>query len=141
MFADLMSLRVHVRLRVHSLSRCAQVNGYVLMRQAGVIAAAGIWALDHHIQRLAEDHENARIMEQRISAINGMKVDPSPQSNLVFFNVSGTGWDAREISKELRKQEIWIGVIDQYNMRAVTHLDVSQSQIHQAMDALNTLVN
>ena len=111
------------------------------MRQAGVIAAAGIWALDHHIQRLAEDHENARIMEQRISAINGMKVDPSPESNLVFFDVSGTGWDARDISKELRKQEIWIGVIDQNNMRAVTHLDVSQSQIHQAMDALNTLVN
>jgi len=58
----------------------------------------------------------------------------------VFFDVSATGRDARELSKELRKQEIWIGAVSQNIMRAVTHLDVSLLQIHQAMDALKALV-
>ncbi len=111
------------------------------LRQAGVIAAAGIWALENNVNRLAEDHENAKILGWRISDIPGMKVEPFPvQSNLVFFDVSATGRDARELSKELRKQEIWIGAVSQNIMRAVTHLDVSLLQIHQAMDALKALV-
>ena len=111
------------------------------LRQAGVIAAAGIWALDNNIKRLAQDHENAKILGQRISEIQGMKVDTSPiQSNLVFFDVSATGRDARELSKELRKKGIWIGAVTQNIMRAVTHIDVSLPEIHQAMDVLNKLV-
>jgi len=111
------------------------------LRQAGVIAAAGIWALDNNIKRLAQDHENAKILGQRISEIQGMKVDTSPiQSNLVFFDVSATGRNARELSKELRKKGIWIGAVNQNIMRAVTHIDVSLPEIHQAMDVLNKLV-
>ena len=81
------------------------------------------------------------MLDGQISEILGMKVEPFPvQSNLVFFDVSATGRDARELSKELKKKEIWIGSVTQNIMRAVTHIDVSLPEIHQAMDVLNELV-
>ena len=110
------------------------------LRQAGILAAAGIWALDHHVERLAVDHDHAKIMAQRISKIPGMNINFSTiQSNLVFFDVSGTGKDARKLSVELQKKGVWIGALNQKVMRAVTHLDVGLSHIHEAMDALEDL--
>ncbi len=112
------------------------------LRQAGILAAAGIWALDHHVDRLAQDHDNAKIMAQRISEIPGMKINFSTiQSNLVFFDVSETGKDAKQLSEELQNQGVWIGALNQKVMRAVTHLDVSLSQIHKAIDILKDLTH
>ena len=107
------------------------------MRQAGVIAAAGTWALAHHVDRLAEDHENAKLLAEQISELDGvMLVNDKIETNLVFFDVSGTGQSARDISDRLRDKGIWIGAINERRMRAVTHLDVGRQDIVEASDAL-----
>ena len=107
------------------------------MRQAGVIAAAGTWALAHHVDRLAEDHENAKLLAEQISELDGVVlVNDKIETNLVFFDVSGTGQSARDISARLRDKGIWIGAINERRMRAVTHLDVGRQDIVEASDAL-----
>ena len=111
------------------------------MRQAGVIAAAGSWALEHHVDRLAEDHDNARFLAERISALDGIVlVNDRIETNLVFFDVSGTGLSARDISARLREEGIWIGAINEQRMRAVTHLDVAREDVIEASDALAAIL-
>ena len=108
------------------------------MRQAGVLAAAGSWALKHNVARLAEDHENAMELGRRLSEIPGIELDPSKvETNLVFFDVSGTGRSARDLSMKLKQKGIWIGAVSERKMRAVTHLDVNQNEIHEAVEILS----
>jgi len=107
------------------------------MRQAGVIAAAGSWALNHHVDRLAEDHENAGLLAERVSALDGIElINEKVETNMVFFNVSQTPLSAPEISARLREKGIWIGAFGEQKMRAVTHLDVGRGDIIEASDAL-----
>ena len=108
------------------------------MRQAGILAAAGSWALKHNVARLAEDHENAMELGRRLSEIPGIELDPSMvETNLVFFDVSGTGRSARDLSMKLKQKGIWIGAVSERKMRAVTHLDVNQNEIHEALEILS----
>ena len=112
------------------------------MRQAGIIAAAGSWALANHVERLAEDHDNARQFAQRISAIPGVQlVNEDVQTNLVFFDVSGSRLSAQDISVRLREQGVWIGAIDSKRMRGVTHLDVNRDDVDEAADRLAEVIN
>jgi len=107
------------------------------MRQAGILAAAGLYALDHNIERLANDHENARAFASRLAALPGVSLQNREiETNLVFFDVSGTGLTAPEISSQLRKQGVRIGVESKYLMRAVFHLDVRAEAVGLAADAL-----
>jgi threonine aldolase len=107
------------------------------MRQAGIVAAAGSWALKHHVDRLAEDHDNARLLADRISTLDGIElINDTVETNMVFFDVSQTPLSAPEISARLREKGIWIGAFGDQKMRAVTHLDVSQEDIIEASDAL-----
>lgn len=111
------------------------------MRQAGILAAAGLHALDHNLQRLAEDHANARLLAEGTEAIAGVCVDPSPvETNLVFLDVSGTGHAADAIAARLQQQGIRMGVEGPHRMRAVTHRDVTRADCLRAVDVLAAAV-
>jgi len=111
------------------------------MRQSGILAAAGIFALENHVARLARDHDNARLLARRLSAIRGIVLDtPEIQTNLVFFDVRGTGLGATGIAGKLLESGIRIGCEDAYRMRAVTHMDVETAQIEEAAAALAVLL-
>jgi threonine aldolase len=111
------------------------------MRQSGIIAAAGVYALNNNVERLAEDHGNARYLANRLSAIPGIELDPEDvETNLVFFDVSACPLNAREISARLLERGIQIGARDDTQMRAVTHLDITRDMVDEAMDVLNHIL-
>lgn len=110
------------------------------MRQAGIIAAAGVYALEHHVERLAEDHANARFLADGIAAIPGVKLDPSPETNIVFFDVRGTGRTAPELVDGLLGRGVRMGAYGRTRIRAVTHLDVNRGGIIRALEALRQVL-
>ncbi len=111
------------------------------MRQSGVLCAAGLYALENNVDRLAEDHANARLLADRIAEIPGISLlSPEIETNLVFFDVSGTDFTAHEIAQRLVAEGIRIGAEDDRRMRAVTHLDVSTANIETAADTLRRIV-
>jgi threonine aldolase len=112
------------------------------MRQAGIIAAAGVYALEHHVERLADDHENARRLARGLAQIEGIELDPPEiATNMVFFDASGLGIDNFEMNKRLLEKGIRIGA--GYGprglMRAVTHLDVDEAGIDKALAAVRAV--
>ena len=102
------------------------------MRQGGMNAAACIYALQHNIERLAEDHANAAALARGMSQIEGITVE-TPETNLVFFNTTGTGLSAAEFAGRLRPLGVTVSVSDRFRARACTHLDVSAAQIEEAL--------
>ena len=106
------------------------------MRQAGVLAAAGLIALEETPKRLPEDHANAKFLAQGLSALSGIIVDPAKVvTNIVVFDVSATGVPAAAISKELKDRSVLINPINATTMRAVTHYDVSREDCEVALGA------
>jgi threonine aldolase len=111
------------------------------MRQAGILAAAGLYALDYNVDRLAEDHANARLFADRLSAVPGIVLDPPEvETNLVFFNVEKSGPSAKDISDRLLEKGIRIGIEDEFRMRLVTHLDVDRNDIEEAAEVLTNVI-
>jgi threonine aldolase len=112
------------------------------MRQAGIIAAAGVWALRHHVERLADDHANARLLAEGLAALPGIALDPSRvETNIVIFDVTGTGLDARTFAdRMLAEHDVRLSVMGPALVRAVTHLDVSRSEVQQALAAAARLL-
>lgn len=111
------------------------------MRQSGLLAAAGVYALQHHVERLAEDHDNARRFARGIAAIPGIAVEPDAvDTNLVFFDLRGTGHSAEQVAQALLQRGIRIGREGTHTMRAVTHLDVSRDGVEEAVAALRDLL-
>ena len=107
------------------------------MRQAGFLAAAALYALDNNIDRLAEDHDNARRLAEGVGNIDGVELIEHPvETNLVFFDISGTEKNALEIMNEARERGVLISPEDFSTMRAVTHLDVSAPDIEKAIEVL-----
>lgn len=105
------------------------------MRQAGVVAAACLYALDHHVDRLKEDHENARLLAAGLAAIEGVDLmHPEPQSNIVFFDVRRAGMCNRDFTRAMLLQGVKIGYVRRM-IRAVTHLDVTAQDIEFAVAA------
>jgi threonine aldolase len=102
------------------------------MRQAGIIAAAGLYALDHNVERLAEDHANAKILARGLAEIPGVRVEPA-ETNLVFFDVTGLGMSAPEVAKRLLDAGVRMGAASKTRIRAVTHLDVSRADVERAV--------
>ena len=103
------------------------------MRQAGIVAAGALYALDHHVERLAEDHELASVLARGLAEIDGVSVDPSVvETNIVVFRVD----DAFALSEALRARDVWIGALDAVTMRAVTHLDVDRAGVDVALRAV-----
>lgn len=110
------------------------------MRQAGILAAAGLYALDHHVARLSEDHDNARRLARRLAQIEGLRLPFPVETNLIFLDIAETGKSADALSKALAEQGIGIGVEDKTRLRAVTHLDVDAQGIDEAGDAIARLL-
>jgi len=102
------------------------------MRQAGVIAAAGLYALDHHVDRLAEDHANARRLAEGLAAIDGIAIDPATvETNIVVFEVA----NAPAFCAALEGEGVLMGPLGADRVRAVTHLDVDAGSIERALAA------
>ena len=107
------------------------------MRQAGVLAAAGLIALEQSPRHLLEDHRNARLMAQGLARIPGIQVDPAKvQTNIVIFDVNGTGLPAAEVSKRLKARGVLINPVNASLMRLVTHYDVDREGCELALAAL-----
>ena len=107
------------------------------MRQAGIIAAAGIYALEHHVGRLAEDHERARALARGLAKLPGFAVDADRvETNIVIFDVGGTGLSADEFARRtLEGHGVRFTVIDPTIARAVMHLDVPADGVERALAA------
>ena len=106
------------------------------MRQAGVLAAAGLVALEETPRLLADDHCNAKFLAEGLARIRGVQLDPAKvMTNIVIFNVSGTGHVAAEISTRLKQRGVLINPINDREMRAVTHYDVDRAACEQALVA------
>lgn len=110
------------------------------MRQSGIIAAAGIHALQHNIARLAEDHENMKLLARGLSQIPGIALDdPEPQTNIVYFSVAGTGMTASQFAAKLEQRGVSFSDLGT-KVRAVTHLDVTRADIEHAIDIVRNTV-
>jgi threonine aldolase len=104
------------------------------MRQAGVLAAAGLIALEKGPQRLHEDHANARFLAEGLAQIPGIKIDPATvETNILIFDVSGTGKTSSEISAKLKDGGVLANGVNPEIMRFVTHCDVSRAQCEKAL--------
>jgi threonine aldolase len=108
------------------------------MRQAGICAAACLYALDHHIDRLADDHANARALARGLSQIPGITVQ-HPETNLVFFTTEGTGIDHDTLVGALRQRGVLLATMNG-RIRACTHLDVSAEMIEQTVGLVREIV-
>jgi threonine aldolase len=112
------------------------------MRQAGIIAAAGVYAFEHNVDRLAEDHANAKLIESVLSATPGIEILRGPvETNIVIFSVEGAGLTAREFADRLLAEH---GVrvspyYQQTTVRVVTHLDVSRADCESAAEAISSV--
>jgi threonine aldolase len=102
------------------------------MRQSGILAAGCLYALDHHVQRLAEDHAHARTLAEGIAALPGAQLDlAAVETNIVIFEVE----DAPALVARLAER-VELGALDAHRVRAVTHLDVGAADVERALDAL-----
>ncbi len=107
------------------------------MRQAGILAAAGLIALEEMPGRLHEDHANARYLAVKLAEMPGISIDPSRvQTNIVIFEISGTGMAASQFSGELKKRGVLANGISPTKVRLVTHYDVPRELCEQAVGAL-----
>jgi threonine aldolase len=108
------------------------------MRQSGIVAAAGLYALDHHVERLAEDHANATRLAEGLAEIDGVTCDPAGvETNIVMFDLE----DAVKSGDELRAAGVQLTRVDDHRMRAVTHLDVSADDIERALEIVREVVS
>jgi threonine aldolase len=112
------------------------------MRQAGIVAAAGIYALEHHVERLADDHANARRLAEGLADLPGISLDMSRvQTNMVFFVVAGTGLTAAEFDARMQARGVRFSIPGRTLLRAVTHLDVDAAGIEQAIAAARAVLS
>jgi threonine aldolase len=107
------------------------------MRQAGIIAAAGVYALRHHVDRLAEDHQRARLLAEGLAQLPGISLDPKQvETNIVIFDVAGTGLSGdRFADRTLTGYGVRFSVLGPTTVRAVTHLDIPADGISRAIEA------
>ena len=110
------------------------------MRQAGIIAAGAVYALNHHVERLAEDNENAQILARGLAEIEGIVVEPV-ETNLIFFDVAGMGISAEAFNALLRERGLRISVLGKTRGRAVTHLDVSREQVEEGLEIIRQVAD
>jgi threonine aldolase len=103
------------------------------MRQAGILAAAALYALDNHIDRLAEDHRHARVIGQAIADTPGLRLDPPElETNIIFFKVDPDLGAAKAVAATLKQNGVLVLIDGSHTLRACTHLDVSAAQAEQA---------
>jgi len=105
------------------------------MRQSGILAAAALWALDHNVARLAEDHANARLLAERLAACPAVRTEP-PQSNVVMVDLVREGATAEAAVATLAQAGVLVVPFGPRRLRAVTHLDIARHDVERAADAI-----
>lgn len=111
------------------------------MRQAGVLAAAGLVALEKGPARLAEDHAHARGLAEGLAEIRGVVVDPQKvQTNIVIFGTAGTGFSAAEIVARMAEHNVLAGAVGADAIRLVTHLDVDRAKCEEALHVIRAAI-
>jgi threonine aldolase len=125
-------------LRAHRIRK--QLGGG--MRQAGILAAAGIVALETMVERLGEDHERARQLARGLSEIPGINLDPnSPQTNMVFLSLDERlPLNAKMAAAKLAEQRVYVGVIGERRFRLVTHYWIDDEAIADSIKAFETVM-
>ena len=112
------------------------------MRQVGVLAAAGVIALEESPKNLHRDHENAKFLAEGLAKIKGVSLDPAKvMTNIVIFDVRATDRTAAEICSELGKRKIFSGPTDKFSIRMVTHCDVNRAGIESALLAVGEILS
>jgi len=107
------------------------------MRQAGIIAAAGLIALEQGPQKLKTDHANARFLAEGLAQIPGIKINPAKvQTNIVICDIKGTGMTSDELSRKLAESDVLANGVGPELIRFVTHLDIDREQCAQAVDVV-----
>lgn len=110
------------------------------MRQVGILAAAALYALDHNLERLQEDHRHARLLAEALASIPGIKLDrDAVQTNIVIFDAAETGRAVAEILQQLKEKGVLVVPFGGTRIRAVTHLDVNQKDIEVAVRVIQEL--
>ncbi len=106
------------------------------MRQAGIIAAAGVHALDHHVERLAEDHNRARRLAEGMAGLDGLSIDPSDvDTNILVIRVDLPG-GPEAFSRKLKESGVLCSPLNSREVRMLTHLDISDGDIKTALTAI-----
>jgi len=104
------------------------------MRQVGILAAAGIYALENNIERLSEDHKNARLFAEQVSRIPGIEIDiDTVQTNIVVMDIAALGMDSFQAVEKLQENGCMVVVFGPTKIRAVTHLDVDEEDVLEAI--------
>jgi threonine aldolase len=110
------------------------------MRQGGILAAAGLIALEHGPKRLHEDHANAKFIAEKLAHIRGLKIDTAPvQTNILIFDISGSGMTTADFSRRLAEKNVLANGISPERMRFVTHLDVDRAACEHAVQAIEEI--
>src|SRR5215472_5350913 len=111
------------------------------MRQSGILAAAGLWALGNNLARLAEDHANARLLAERLAGLRGVSLDlTTVQSNIVIFRMNAGTPDAATIVVRAQEKGVLVSAFGVRTVRAVTHLDVTRDQCRRAAELLADVI-
>jgi len=111
------------------------------MRQAGVIAACGLYALEHNIERLSEDHALARSLAERLGAIRGLVTDPAHvETNLILVGVEHPAHDPASLSAALAAHDVLVMPLSPTHLRFVTHMDVGPQDLDRLVEACTTLL-
>lgn len=125
---------------IHEARRRRKVLGGG-MRQVGVLAAAALYALEHHIERLADDHAHSQRLAGGIRQIPGLRLDAVPvETNLLYFHLDPAWGTAAELSAAMREQGVLILPTGPQTLRAATHLDVSAADVERALAVLNNVL-
>ena len=114
------------------------------MRQAGILAAAAIYALENNVERLADDHLNAKLLAERISGAPGMRIEPSNvETNIIYLQLdpAEARVDAPGLAAAMRQRGVLALAMGGHAMRLVTHLDVSREQVEHAADIMCSILN
>jgi threonine aldolase len=111
------------------------------MRQSGVLAAAGLYALDHHIEQLTRDHENAAALDKGLRAISGMAFEFETQSNILRFTVDGLGVTAAAFAEACLERGVRFRATGEHEIRATTHLDVDAAGIARAIEVAESVAS
>jgi threonine aldolase len=110
------------------------------MRQAGVLAAAGLIALEEGPKRLHEDHANAKLLAEGLAKLRGIKIDATKvQTNILVFDISGTGMDSAAFTRKLMEKNVLASGISPTEVRIVTHMDVDRSACERALGAITEI--
>ncbi len=111
------------------------------MRQGGMAAAGALYAIEHNIDRLREDHENAQVIAQAIRETDGLRLDPPDvETNLIWFQVEPELGTAAEVAQRLKSRGVLVSVGGPQTLRACTHLDVNRPQAEHAAEVIREVV-